>query len=99
MTVYKVLAEMAEAMRTSHLEHEDIRREMKSEFGTVKAQLRKLGLEFEAFRHDTKITLDMLSELMTETARQGKHIQTLDRRTGRVDDHLRLKPLPDLGDG
>ncbi len=36
MTVYKVLAETAEAMRTSYLEHEDIRREMKSEFGTSK---------------------------------------------------------------
>ncbi len=27
-------------------------------------RLDRLGLEFEAFRHDTKITLDMISELM-----------------------------------
>jgi hypothetical protein len=164
MTVYGILADIVDALRTSHLEHETIRAEMatksdlaaleaatkrdlgaleaatkrdldaleaatkrdlgaleaatkrdlgaleavtKAEFASLRADmatkaelsevargLRKLGLEFEDFRHDTKITLEMLSELMTRTGRHEKAIAGLDRRTGRVESHLKLKPLP-----
>ncbi len=179
MTVYKILADIVDALRTSHLDHEAIRAEMatksdlaaleavtkgdfaalevankaehaairaematksdlaalevankaehaairaematksdlaaleavaKGEFAALRAEmatkgelaevardLRKLGLEFEDFRHNTKITLDMISELMTRTGRHEKAIAGLDRRTGRVESHLKLKPLP-----
>lgn len=128
MTVYRLLADIVDALRTSHLEHEAIRREMASEVGalreemTTKAELaalreematkkdlaalreevagiagglRKLGLEFEAFRHDCKIALEALAELMLRTDRHEKAIANLDRRTSRVEQHLRLAPLPD----
>lgn len=57
--------------------------------------LTKLGVEFETFRHDTKITLDMLSELMARTGRHEKDIAALKNRTGRVEMHLKLRTLPD----
>ncbi|MEW6032590.1 MAG: hypothetical protein AB1645_06885 [Bacillota bacterium] len=94
-----------EAMRAEMVTKQDlaaesaaIRAEMKSEFGTVDNRLRQLGLEFEAFRHETKITLDMLSELMARTGRHEKSIALLDRRLGRVEHHLKIKPLPNAGD-
>jgi hypothetical protein len=65
MTVYRVLADIVDALRTSRLEHEAIRQEMAEH----SAGLRKLGLEFETFRHNSKITLDMILELMTRTNR------------------------------
>jgi len=149
MTVYGILADIVDALRTSHLEHEAIRAEMatktdlaalgaatkrdlgaleaatKAEFAAIRAEmatkedlaalrvematksdlaeiaggLMKLGLEFEDFRHNTKITLEMISELMTRTGRHEKAIAGLDRRAGRVESHLKLKPLPNgLGD-
>ena len=162
MTVYGILADIVDALRTSHLEHEAIRAEMatktdlaalgaatkrdlgaleaatKAEFAALRAEmatkedlaalrvematksdlaalraematksdlaeiaggLMKLGLEFEDFRHNTKITLEMISELMTRTGRHEKAIAGLDRRAGRVESHLKLKPLPNgLGD-
>ena len=162
MTVYGILADIVDALRTSHLEHEAIRAEMatktdlaalgaatkrdlgaleaatKAEFAAIRAEmatkedlaalrvematksdlaalraematksdlaeiaggLMKLGLEFEDFRHNTKITLEMISELMTRTGRHAKAIAGLDRRAGRVESHLKLKPLPNgLGD-
>jgi chromosome segregation ATPase len=155
LTVYGILADIVDALRTSHLEHETIRAEMatksdlgaleaatkaefaslraematksdlaaleaattgalgaleaatKAEFAAIRAEmatksdlaeiaggLLKLGLEFEDFRHNTKITLEMISELMTRTGRHEKAIAGLDRRTGRVESHLKLKPLP-----
>jgi hypothetical protein len=66
----------------------------KGELAEVARGLRKLGLEFEDFRHNTKITLDMISELMTRTGRHEKAIASLDGRAGRVESHLKLKPLP-----
>jgi len=149
MTVYGILADIVDALRTSHLEHEAIRAEMatksdlaaleaatkrdlgaleaatKAEFAALRAEmatkedlaalrvematksdlaeiaggLMKLGLEFEDFRHNTKITLEMISELMTRTGRHAKAIAGLDRRAGRVESHLKLKPLPNgMGD-
>jgi tRNA C32,U32 (ribose-2'-O)-methylase TrmJ len=104
MTVHKLLADIVDALRTSHLEHEAIRTEMatKQDLTTLEAaidkRLKKLGLEFEAFRHDTKITLEMLSELMGRTGRHEKDVGTLDRRVSRVENHLKLKPLPNAGD-
>jgi len=149
MTVYGILADIVDALRTSHLEHEAIRAEMatktdlaalgaatkrdlgaleaatKAEFAAIRAEmatkedlaalrvematksdlaeiaggLMKLGLEFEDFRHNTKITLEMISELMTRTGRHEKAIAGLDRRAGRVESHLKLKPLPNgMGD-
>jgi len=173
MTVYGILADIVDALRTSHLEHEAIRAEMatktdlaaleaatkrdigaleaatkrdigaleaatKAEFAALRAEmatkedlaalrvematksdlaalraematksdlaeiaggLMKLGLEFEDFRHNTKITLEMISELMTRTGRHEKAIAGLDRRAGRVESHLKLKPLPNgMGD-
>jgi len=142
MTVYRVLADIVDALRTSHLEHEAIRAEMatkedlarevaairaeiatkedlarevaairaematkedlaalerttKREFARVRDDIRDLGLRFEAFRHDTRVTLDMISELMTRTGRHEKAISNLDRRMSRVERHLRFKPLPD----
>ncbi len=141
MTVYRLLADIVDALRTSHLEHEAIRREMASEVGALREEmatkaelaalreematkaelaalreematkkdlaalreevagiaggLRKLGLEFEAFRHDCKIALEALAELMLRTDRHEKAIANLDRRTSRVEQHLRLAPLPD----
>jgi len=157
MTVYGILADIVDALRTSHLEHEVIRVEMatksdlaaleaatkaefaairvematksdlaaleaatKAEFAAIRVEmatksdlaalraematksdlaeiaggLMKLGLEFEDFRHNTKITLEMISELMTRTGRHEKAIVGLDRRAGRVESHLKLKPLP-----
>jgi len=173
MTVYGILADIVDALRTSHLEHEAIRAEMatktdlaaleaatkrdigaleaatkrdigaleaatKAEFAALRVEmatkedlaalrvematksdlaalraematksdlaeiaggLMKLGLEFEDFRHNTKITLEMISELMTRTGRHEKAIAGLDRRAGRVESHLKLKPLPNgMGD-
>ncbi len=152
MTVQRVLADIVEALRTSHLEHEAIRAEMatkehlaaeaaairedlaretaairaematkedlarevaairaematkkdlacleaamRREFEVVHNEIRNLTLEFEAFRHDTKVTLDMIGELMARTARHEKSIARLDRRMTRVEKHLKLKPLP-----
>jgi tRNA C32,U32 (ribose-2'-O)-methylase TrmJ len=73
-----------------------IRAEMatKGELAEVAEDLKKLGLQFEAFRHDTKITLEMISELMGRTGRHMKDIASLDRRVSRVENHLELKPLP-----
>jgi len=56
--------------------------------------LEKLGLEFEAFRHETRITLEMISELMARTGRHDRVIARLDRRVHRVERHLKLQPLP-----
>ncbi len=69
MTVYKVLADIVDALRASHLEHEAIRAEMvtKGELAKVAQEVTKLGVDFEAFRHDTRITLDMIKELMART--------------------------------
>jgi hypothetical protein len=164
MTVYRVLADIVDVLRTGHLEHEAIRAEMatkkdlaaeiavirtematkkdlaaemaairaemvtkqdlaaemaairaemvtkqdwaaemaairaematKAELAEVGEGLKKLGLDFEAFRHDTKITLEMISELMARTGRHDKAIASLDRRIGRVEKHLKLQPLP-----
>jgi hypothetical protein len=149
MTVHKVLADIVEALRTSHLEHETIRAEMatkehlageaaairedlaretaairaematkedlarevaairaematkedlacleaamRREFEVVHKEIRTLALEFEAFRHDTKVTLDMIGELMARTARHEESIANLDRRMDRVERHLKLK--------
>ncbi len=98
MTVYRVLADIVDALRTSHLELQDLRREIKKDLAAVGEQVCKLGVEFEAFRHDTKITLDMLSELMDRTGRHERDVATLKNRVGRVEKHLKLKPLPDAGD-
>jgi len=114
MTVYKLLAEIVDALRTSHQEHEAIRAEMatkedlaramasirsematKDELAKVAQGLTKLGLDFEAFRHDTKVTLEMISELMVRTGRHEKAIASLDRRTRRIENHLELEPLPE----
>jgi tRNA C32,U32 (ribose-2'-O)-methylase TrmJ len=98
MSVYRVLADIVDAVRTSHLELQDLRRELKKDLAAVSQQVSKLGVEFEAFRHDTKITLDMLSELMDRTGRHDKDVATLKNRVGRLERHLKLKPLPDAGD-
>jgi len=104
MSVYTVLADIVDALRTSHLEHEAIRAEMATKQdlaaleASIKIELAKLGVEFEAFRHETKITLDMLSELMVRTGRHEKNVATLKRRVTRVENHLKLKPLPNAGD-
>ena len=107
MTVHKVLADIVEALRTSHLEHEIMRAEMatKQELGVLERSLAvvdqkvtKLGIDFEAFRHDTRITLDMLSELMGRTSRHETDLATLNNRVGRVERHIKLRPLPDSGD-
>ncbi len=130
MTVYKVLTDITDALRASHLEHEAIRAEMatkkdlaaeaaairaematkkdlaaemaavrgematKAEMAKVVRGREKLGLEFEAFRHDTRITLEMISELMARTGRHDRAIARLDRRVRRVEGHLELQPLP-----
>jgi hypothetical protein len=107
VTVYKVLSDIVEALRTIHLEHEAIRAEMttkedlagleavmRREFEVVHKEIRGLALEFEAFRHDTKVTLDMIGELMARTTRHEESIADLDRRMNRVERHLKLKPLP-----
>jgi len=60
----------------------------------VEQGLRKLGLEFEEFRQNSKVTLEMLSELMVRTGRHEREITRLKRRTSRVENYLRLKPLP-----
>jgi len=101
MTVYRVLADIVDALRTSHLELQDLgreSREIRKDLAAVGEQVCKLGVEFEAFRHDTKVTLHMLSELMDRTGRHERDVATLKNRVGRVEKHLKLKPLPDAGD-
>lgn len=124
MAVRRLLDDIMEALKTNHLEHEAIRREMvtksdleairtematKSELEAIRTdthglrgevaengrELRKLGLEFEAFRHDSRIALEAISELKSRTSRHEKTITGLDRRTRRVENNLGLKPLPD----
>ena len=100
MTVHRILADIVEALRASHLAHEIMRAEMatKRDLASLDQRMAQLGVEFEAFRHDTKITLDMLAELMGRTGRHEKDVATLKQRVGRVERHLKLKPLPDAGD-
>ena len=106
MTAYRILADIVEALRTLRLEHESMRADMATKLAALESKMdnrldvvtkgmTKLGVEFEAFRHDTKITLDILSELMARTGRHEQDIAALKNRTGRVERHLKLRPLPD----
>jgi len=158
MSVYKVLADIVDALRTSHLEHQTmatkqdlaeglaavraematkqdlaeglaavraematkqdlaeglaavraematkqdlaeglaaVRAEMAAGFAGLTEQIRKLGLEFEEFRHNSKIALEMISSLMTTVNRHDSDIARLGRRVTRVERHLDLPPLP-----
>jgi len=45
MTVYRVLGDIVDALRTSHLELQDLGTEIKNDLAVVGEQVRKLGVE------------------------------------------------------
>jgi len=63
----------------------------------LSGQVRKLGLDFEQFRHDTRITLEAILDLKVRTNGQEKLTASLDRRMTRVERHLDLLPLDEGG--
>ncbi len=161
MTVHRLLADIMEALRVNHVEHEAMRQEMaglatkkdldalrgdfaghKTEFAVLKTDvavlktdvaelktdvavlktdvaelktdvavlktdvaglaqtMRKLGLDFEAFRHDSKIALEAIAELMVRTSRHNRTLESHDLRLRIAENRLGLQPLGEIaGDG
>jgi len=58
--------------------------------------VRKLGLDFEVFRQDSKIALDALSELMSRTSRHGRTLESHDLMLRVVENRLDIRLLAEI---
>ena len=129
MTVYRLLADIMEALKVNHVEHEAMRREMaglatrkdldalrgdvaglKTDVAGIETKVagietdlaglgqtvRKLGLDFEVFRQDSKIALDALSELMNRTSRHDRTLESHDLRLRVVENRLDIRLLAEI---
>lgn len=150
MTVYRLLADIMEALKVNHVEHEAMRREMaglatrkdldalrgdvaglktnvvgletkvvgietnlagietkvagietkvtgiETDLAGLGQTVRKLGLDFEVFRQDSKIALDALSELMSRTSRHDRTLESHDLRLRVVENRLDIRLLAEI---
>jgi len=67
--------------------------ELGRQMAGLTADVKKLGLEFEAFRRDIVDIIQTSRDLAPRVAAQEKTTENLDRRLSRVESHLDLKPL------
>ena len=58
--------------------------------------VRKLGLDFEVFRQNSKIALDALSELMSRTSRHDRTLESHDLRLRVVENRLDIRLLAEI---
>lgn len=136
MTVRRLLADIMEALKVNHVEHEAMRREMaglatrkdldalrgdvaglktnvvgietkvagietkvtgiETDLAGLGQTVRKLGLDFEVFRQDSKIALDALSELMSRTSRHDRTLESHDLRLRVVENRLDIRLLAEI---